>query len=130
MIPEHQSMSVVQNNLKQFALFIEKLRTFLASRKVTEVHTKHLVAFENPDPHVMAIQTDSDYLHTSPEFAMKRLLAQGSGDIFQLCHVWRKEEEGAWHRNEFLMLEWYRVGWTLAELIDEVVNLIGMFMDV
>ncbi|HJN37703.1 MAG TPA: amino acid--tRNA ligase-related protein [Gammaproteobacteria bacterium] len=118
-------MSAVQNNLKQYALFIQKLRAFLVDRGVTEVQTKHLVPFENPDPQVQAIQVDSQYLHSSPEFAMKRLLTQGSGDIFQLCHVWRQEEEGKWHRDEFIMLEWYRVGWSLEKLINEVIELVS-----
>lgn len=118
-------MSAVQSNLKNYAKFINFLRSFLEGRGLTEVYTPHIVAYENPDPHVQAIKVDSGYLHTSPEFAMKSLLSQGAGDIFQLCHVWRKEEKGQWHRSEFMMLEWYRLGWTLEDLIQEVIELVA-----
>jgi lysyl-tRNA synthetase class 2 len=64
------------------------------------------------------------YLHTSPEFAMKRLLASGSGDIFQICHVARGLERGRHHNAEFTLIEWYRLGYSLEQLMDEVEALV------
>ena len=64
------------------------------------------------------------YLHTSPEYAMKRLLAAGSGDIWQLCRVARGDERSRLHNPEFTLLEWYRCGWPMARLVEEVAALL------
>jgi elongation factor P--(R)-beta-lysine ligase len=64
------------------------------------------------------------FLHTSPEYAMKRLLASGSGDIFQICHVVRASERSRLHNCEFTLLEWYRVGYSLSDLMAEVEALV------
>jgi len=87
-----------------------------------EVETPLLAQATVPDPNleVFAVSTDvmgeSPYrfLQTSPEFAMKRLLAAGSGDIFQISKAFRKEESGRHHNPEFSLLEWYRVDWTIG----------------
>jgi len=94
------------------------------------VETPALSRFANPDPniHSFALQSalnpamtpSSWYLHTSPEFAMKRLVAGGSGPIYQICKVFRGHELGRQHNPEFTMLEWYRPGFSLDQLMDEV----------
>jgi lysyl-tRNA synthetase class 2 len=86
-------------------------------------------AIESVVASVRSLGPAPHYLHTSPEFAMKRLLAAGSGDIYQICRVFRDDELGRWHQPEFTLLEWYRVGWDELALMDEVESLIGVALD-
>ena len=114
------------------ARLLHQLRDFFAARNVMEVETPLLAQATVTDPNleVFAVSTDvvgtSPYrfLQTSPEFAMKRLLAAGSGDIFQISKAFRKEESGRHHNPEFSLLEWYRVHWDHRMLIREVAELI------
>ncbi len=114
--------------LRQRARMLDSIRAYFRERDVLEVETPLLSQAATPDVYidsfVVGSGSRSRYLHTSPEFAMKRLLATGLGDIYQIVHVFRKDEVGRLHNPEFSMLEWYRVGWNLARLIDEVVDLI------
>jgi lysyl-tRNA synthetase class 2 len=115
--------------LKFRAKILAQIRNFFAERKVLEVETPALSAAGISDPALeqMVAQTAEDgayYLQTSPEFAMKRLLAAGSGDIYQICHVYRDAELGRWHEPEFTLLEWYRLGWDEDRLMLEVESLI------
>lgn len=101
------------------------IRDFFAQRDALEVETPLLAQAPVADPNITPMQTtDNRWLHTSPEYAMKRLLCAGSGDIFQICKVFRQGEAGNRHNPEFSMLEWYRVGWSLPQLMDEVALLL------
>ena len=97
-----------------------KIRNFFAARNVIEVETPLLSHATNPAPHLNSFCLDNLYLQTSPEFAMKRLLAAGSGDIYQICKAFRKDEIGRIHNPEFTILEWYRLGFNHHDLMDEV----------
>ncbi|HEX9138685.1 MAG TPA: amino acid--tRNA ligase-related protein, partial [Steroidobacteraceae bacterium] len=115
--------------LKARAALLAKARQFFAARGVLEVDTPALINYPVTDIHIHSATVQLPgasrrdfYLHTSPEYSMKRLLAAGSGDIYQICHVYRGEESGRLHNAEFTLIEWYRIGWTMSELIGEVEN--------
>ncbi len=102
------------------------IRAFFAGREVLEVETPVLSGAGNSDPAIEQFHTtDQRWLRTSPEYPMKRLLASGSGDIYELGRVFRAGEAGAWHNPEFTLLEWYRVGWEYTALMDEVAELVA-----
>ncbi|MFV2031307.1 MAG: EF-P lysine aminoacylase EpmA [Gammaproteobacteria bacterium] len=111
----------------------QKIRTFFEARDFLEVDTPLLSAATNTDPNIESIAVSSHgqalYLQTSPEFAMKRLLAAGSGSIYQICHAFRAGEQGRLHRAEFTLLEWYRTGYDYQRLMDEVEQLIDCLSD-
>lgn len=112
--------------LQRRAAALARVRAFFAKRAVMEVDTPVIVNAPVSDVHIHSAEVgfpDSParfFLQTSPEFAMKRLLAAGSGDIYQICHVARGLERGRHHNAEFTLIEWYRVGFTLDQLMDEV----------
>ncbi|THB69309.1 MAG: EF-P lysine aminoacylase GenX [Gammaproteobacteria bacterium] len=116
--------------LKAKAGFCRDIREFFSKRDVIEVDTPVLSRYGTVDPSIASFEVNSAfsksplYLQTSPEFAMKKLLCNGSGSIYQICHSFRDGEEGRLHRHEFSMLEWYRVGFTMFDLIDEVEELV------
>jgi elongation factor P--(R)-beta-lysine ligase len=113
------------DTLRARAALLARLRSFFAQRGVLEVDTPVLSAHATVDVHVDSLRTvEGRWLQTSPEFPMKRLLAAGSGPIYQLCHVFRAGDEGLLHNPEFLMLEWYRPGWDHHRLMDEVGQLL------
>lgn len=101
------------------------MRAFFDARSVLEVETPQLSAAAATDLHLDSLPVTIPgaglrWLHTSPEFPMKRLLAAGYGDIWQLARVFRGAECGRRHNPEFSLLEWYRVGWDAAALMGEV----------
>jgi lysyl-tRNA synthetase class 2 len=105
------------------------VRAFFADRNVLEVETPILSHAGNTDRNIQSFSTrfagrSDAWLRTSPEFALKRLLAAGVGDCYELGRVFRDGEAGRRHNPEFTMLEWYRVGWDHRALIDEVAGLL------
>lgn len=107
-------------NINLRAKILAKIRSFFAARSVTEVETPLLSHSTNPAPHLNSFCLGDLYLQTSPEFAMKRLLARGSGDIYQVCKAFRADEIGRIHNPEFTILEWYRIGFDHHKLMDEM----------
>ena len=113
------------STLRTRALFLRSVRQFFEQRSVLEVETPILSRGASVERQIDSFRTvDGWWLSTSPEFAMKRLLAAGSGPVWQISRVFRTEEQGRLHNPEFTMLEWYRPDWTLDRLMDEVEALI------
>ncbi len=124
--------------LAERAALLARTREFFAARGVLEVDTPLLVNAPVSDVHIhcASVQLASPgaapqpavapplFLHPSPEYAMKRLLAAGSGDIYQVCHVVRGLESSRLHNPEFTLIEWYRLGFSLEALMDEVEALV------
>ncbi len=108
------------------ARLLRQTREFFYERKVLEVETPTLAQYTVTDRHLSALQLQLPgseqyyYLQTSPEYAMKRLLAAGSGSIYQISKAFRADEFGRHHNPEFTMLEWYRVGFDYHQLMAEV----------
>jgi lysyl-tRNA synthetase class 2 len=110
------------------ARMLAAIRVFFADRAILEVDTPALSSAGNPDPHLSSLRVEDAealpggpwYLQTSPELPMKRLLAADVGPIYQLCKVFRDGESGRRHNPEFTLLEWYRPGIGVEELMDEL----------
>ena len=118
------------------AALLARARGFFAARGVLEVDTPIVVNAPVTDVHIHSARVVLEaagpagaagapfFLHTSPEYAMKRLLAAGVGDIYQICHVVRALERGRLHNAEFTLIEWYRLGFSLDALMSEVEALV------
>lgn len=108
---------------------LRAIREFFFAAGVMEVETPQLAPTGTVDLWIDSfavksqLRTEPWWLQTSPEFHMKRLLAAGSGPIYQMAKAFRDEGAGRWHNPEFTLLEWYRPGWTLRELCQEVEDL-------
>ena len=118
--------------LRRRAALTRAVRRFFVDRGYLEVETPYAVPAPGEEVHLRAFATARDHpdgateqlwLHTSPEFAMKRLLVAGAGPIFQFARVWRNGEGSALHAPEFTMLEWYGPGAGMDALIDETYGL-------
>jgi lysyl-tRNA synthetase class 2 len=119
--------------LQRRATLTRAVRGFFVDRAYMEVETPYAVPAPGEEVHLRAFATTREHpdgsherlwLHTSPEFAMKRLLVAGGGPIFQFARVWRNGEASALHAPEFTMLEWYRPGAGMDALIDETTSLL------
>ena len=125
-----------RTTLELRAALLARTRAFFAARGVLEVDTPIVVNAPVTDVHIHSARVTLEatdppgtsrepwYLHTSPEYAMKRLLAAGLGDIYQICHVVRALERGRLHNAEFTLIEWYRRGLPLDALMSEVEELV------
>ena len=123
--PENWRSNAGPAHLKARADLLQDIRQYFARLGVMEVETPLISQAGNTDPEIDSMKTDSGaYLRTSPEFALKRLLASGSGDIYELGRVFRAGESGRSHNPEFTMLEWYRNGFSYQQLMDEVAALV------
>jgi lysyl-tRNA synthetase class 2 len=119
--------------LRTRARALAAIRAFFDARDFIEVETPALQISPGLEPHLKAIQVELGepfgmshqtlYLHTSPEFTMKKLLAAGVPRIFQVAHVWRDEQRSPLHHPEFTLLEWYRVNQDLDSLIEDCAGL-------
>ncbi len=111
--------------LRHRADLLRDIRSFFDARGVLEVETPILSRAGNSDPGMEQFGSrDGRWLRTSPEYALKRLLAAGGPDVYELGRVFRAGESGPWHNPEFTLLEWYRRGWAYPQLVDEVVELV------
>jgi elongation factor P--(R)-beta-lysine ligase len=119
--------------LERRAALTRSVRGFFAARCYTEVETPYAVTAPGEEVHLRPFATEREHadgtgeklwLHTSPEFAMKRLLVAQAGPIFQFARVWRNREASALHAPEFTMLEWYLPGAAMDDLIGETTDLL------
>jgi lysyl-tRNA synthetase class 2 len=118
--------------LEMRAAMLRGAREYFIATRTLEVETPTLSAAAVTDVHLASVEATAlgkrRYLHTSPEYAMKRLLAAGCGDIWQICRVYRDGESGRWHNPEFTMIEWYRLGLDHHALMSDVERLIGAML--
>lgn len=111
----------------------QQIRAFFQQQGHLEVDTPLLSLSTNTDINIQSVTARvsgmSAFLQTSPEFAMKRLLVEGSGSIYQICHAFRDEEQGRYHHPEFTLLEWYSLGLDYTRLMDQLELLIQTLVD-
>jgi lysyl-tRNA synthetase class 2 len=129
-----ETKSVLLPSLHLRARLYALVRSFFAERHVLEVETPILSAAGNTEPNIESFTTHFSghvdagarerWLRTSPEYPLKRLLAEGVGDCYELGRVFRNGEAGGRHNPEFTMLEWYRVGWDHHLLMEETIALV------
>lgn len=113
------SLARRRKTLEIRALIIQQIRQFFHDGGYLEVETPLRIPSPAPELHIDAIPSVEWFLQTSPELCMKRLLAAGFEQIFQICHCWRSGERGCCHLPEFTMLEWYRSGTDYLGLMED-----------
>jgi elongation factor P--(R)-beta-lysine ligase len=136
---EHWQPVASKDRMFARADLLKRIRSFFELRGALEVETPILSHAAGTDPNLDPIpvsyradtkqQEQTLFLQTSPEFAMKRLLASGSGAIFQICKSFRNAEQGARHNPEFTLLEWYQPGFNEQQLMDEVMALVQFLLE-
>lgn len=134
MIASEYAPTLTLMNAKKRAQMLQHIRAFFEARNIMEVTTPILSQAANTDVYIQSVQATfqgatgqtKGYLHTSPEFAMKRLLAAYQTPIYQICQVFRDNEKGHRHNIEFTMLEWYRPNFSLDALADELSELLSV----
>lgn len=118
--------------LRARAAMLQRARSFFFEKNIVEVDCPLITSKASVDAHIDLIPTSHPsgirYLHSSPEYGMKRLLSLGIGDIYQLAHVFRQEEVGRKHNPEFMMAEWYRIGFSFEEMIAETLEFCSLFV--
>ncbi len=120
---------------KERALLLDRTRSYFRQQSVLAVDTPALSAAAVSDPNISSLRVQGItggeplYLHTSPEFCMKRMLADGYPDIYSICRVFRGGELGRSHQPEFTMIEWYRLDFDLASIIADTDRLISAVLD-
>lgn len=112
---------------------LKKARDFFFQKGIQEVDCPIITKYASIDTHIdlmpiTYLNQETRYLHSSPEYGMKRLLSLGIGDIYQLSHVFRNEDFGRKHNPEFMMAEWYRIGFNLDQMIEETTDFIKLFL--
>lgn len=127
------------DNIKRRANLLKGIREYFVKEHVTEVETPclsqsavtdiHLDSFVTHFTPIGELEGQAFFLHTSPEFHMKRLIAAYHEDIYQICHVFRNGEAGGRHNPEFTMLEWYRIGVDHHQLMDDITALLSSIVD-
>lgn len=129
----HWQSNMTRNQLRQRQRIMQRIRQFFDDKGLIEVETPILSAAAVTDVHLDSFSTQYQgknyFLNTSPEYLMKRLLACGSGPIYQICKCFRNEETSRKHNPEFTMLEWYQPNFTLQRLLDEVEELFAEFFE-
>jgi len=125
-----------ENNLRARAEILTNIRQFFANHNVLEVETPLLARTTATDVYIQSLEIADPlvdtpgpfFLQTSPEFAMKRLLGSGVGPIYQICKAFRQGETSKRHNPEFTMLEWYRPGYSMEDLMEEVEQLVDSLL--
>ena len=117
-----------REEVAKFSEFLSKIRGFMTEHQILEILTNPLMEAIIPergvDPVPVTLGVGDRYLHTSPEWEMKKALVAGSGSIYQMAHVFRDDLHENWHKPAFLMLEWYEIGIDDTQLIQRCLNLL------